>query len=321
MVTFIPLQVWHALRSVDVVIPYWHMVSDDRELPHVSGLGRCFRNIRQFREDVEFFLQNYSPVTEQDIICHLHGGKTLPPRAVLFTFDDGFREDYEIVAPLLRGYGAPAAFFVTTVSIDNRELCYTQKKSLLITAIGRNQTSATLREIARLLSRAGEPVEGDIVSRILAVPYRQREILDDIAQVLHCDFRGYLDSQRPYLSSQQIRDLLSEGFAIGAHSIDHPLYSELSLSEQLTQTRESMRWLSDRFQINCQSFAFPYHANGVSLEFFRTVFADGMVKVCFGTSGLSPHPFPYNLPRFTPELSESTARETLSRAFCRSLIH
>ena|ERR1700675_1993946 len=318
--TCVPLDVWHRICSANLVIPYWHIVCD-HEVPHVSGLGRRFRNIRQFKADLEFFLQQYSPVTEQDVINHLHGGGALPPRSVLLTFDDGFRECYDVIAPLLQASGAPATFFLTTATIDNKQLCYTEKKGLLIGALARNKSTATMDEASRALSLAGVPINSNLVSRIRAVSYRKREALDDLARILQCDFQAYLDSQNPYLSSQQVEGLLHQGFAVGAHSIDHALYPELSLDEQLTQTRESMRWLSERFHMKCQSFAFPYRANGVSLDFFDAIFAEGEIKVCFGTGGLIPHPFRYTLTRFTPELSASTACETLSRAFCRSLIH
>jgi peptidoglycan/xylan/chitin deacetylase (PgdA/CDA1 family) len=306
---------------VDLVIPYWHIVSDEQDMPHVTGLGRRFRNIRQFKADLKFFLEHYSPVTEQDIIGHLHEGRALPKRAVLLTFDDGFRENREVIAPILEALGAPAVFFVTTASIDNKHLCYTQKKSLLIDKLGRDKSTATLKEANQALSLEGVPANPHLASRILAVSYRQRGVLDGLAEILQCDFQGYLESRRPYLSSQQIRELLRKGFSVGAHSIDHPLYAELSLQEQLLQTRESLRWLSTQFRIECQSFAFPYHTNGVSLDFFRTIFDEGIVKACFGTAGLIPHPFRYTLPRFTPELSDASAYETLCRVFSRRLMN
>jgi peptidoglycan/xylan/chitin deacetylase (PgdA/CDA1 family) len=318
--TGIPLNLWHRMCGVNLVIPYWHIVCD-YEVPHISGLGRRFRNIRQFKADLEFLLQNYSPVTEEDIICLMHGDRTLPPRSVLFTFDDGFRENYDIIAPLLQAIGAPAIFFLTTATIDNKELCYTQKKSLLIDALEGNHGAATLDEASRELLRAGVPRNSSLVKQILGISYRDRQVLDELARILQCDFQWYLDSQRPYLSSRQVEGLLRQGFAIGAHSVDHPLYAELTLAEQLTQTRESMRWLSDRFQIQCKSFAFPYRANGISPEFFRKIYAEQELKICFGTGGLVPYPpFRQSLPRFTPELSASPACESLSRAFCRSFI-
>jgi peptidoglycan/xylan/chitin deacetylase (PgdA/CDA1 family) len=314
----IPFHVWQMICEVDLVIPYWHVVSDD-ELPHVSGLYR-FRNIRQFKADLEFFLRHYSPVTEQDVISHLYGIRALPQRCVLFTFDDGFREIYDVVAPLLFAKGAQATFFLITSAIDNQHLCYPQKKSLIIGALGQNQSAATLKEAARTLSVAGVPTSLNLGSRIRAVSYRQRDVLDDLGGIFQCDFQGYLASHRPYMSAEQVKALLHQGFSVGAHSVDHPLYAELSMNEQLTQTRESMHWISERFQIKCQSLAFPYRDDGVSLDFFRTVFMEAELKVSFGVGGLIPHACPYNLPRFTTEHSDLPADAVLSRQFVRSLI-
>ena len=38
--------------------------------------------------------------------------------------------------------------------------------------------------------------------------------------------------------SEQVIELLKLGHAVGAHSIDHPRYADLSLEEQLHQTRD-----------------------------------------------------------------------------------
>ncbi|MGC9965710.1 MAG: polysaccharide deacetylase family protein [Syntrophobacteraceae bacterium] len=291
----------------------------DLELPHVSGLYR-FRNIREFKADLEFLLRYYMPVTEQEVVCHLYDAHPLPRRCVLFTFDDGFREIHDVVAPLLRAKGVPAIFFLITSAIDNLILCAPQKKSLLIKALTRPQSAATLDEAARLLSLGGTSTSAALASRIRAVSYHQRHVLDDLGRVLECDFQGYLASQRPYLTSEQVKSLVQQGFAVGAHSVDHPVYAELSMDEQLYQTRESMHWLSERFHFNCQSFAFPYRDSGVTLDFFQEMFAEGELKLCFGTGGLIPHAFPYNLPRFSTERTDLTAAEVLAVQFGRSLL-
>ena len=318
MCAMIPLGAWHKITGLSLVVPHWHVVSDI-ELPHVAGMYR-FRNIRQFKADLDFFLRHYSPVTEQDVICYLHDGLLLPPRSVLFTFDDGFREIHDVIAPLLRAKGVPAIFFLITSAIDNQHLCDAQKKSLLVASLAAGrQTAAALSEAHQLLSQAGVSINANLTSRIRAVSFRQHHLLDDLGHVLECDFLGYLASQRPYLSSAQVEMLIRQGFTIGAHSVDHTPYAELCLAEQLVQTRESMQWLSRRFNITCRSFAYPYRDSGISLDFFRAIFAEGELKLSFGTGGLIPHPFPCNLPRFSLERTDLTAAEVLANQFGRCL--
>ncbi len=110
------------------------------------------------------------------------------------------------------------------------------------------------------------------------------------------------------------------GFDIGAHSIDHPLYSELGLDEQLAQTLDSQRWLSNRFQYNCQSFAFPYSDAGISLEFFQKAFSDGCLKVSFGIGGILRGNCAKDQPRFSMERTDLPAAMILARQFGRAFL-
>lgn len=315
--SMVPLEIWHRLLEMDLVLPYWHMVSD-RNLAHVSGLYK-FRSVRQFKEDIEFFLRYYTPVNLQDVIRYLDGTGRLPKRCFLPTFDDGFREMYDIVAPFLYMRGIPAIFFLNTSVVDNLELCYTQKKSLLMCALASLGDSPAVEEVSSHLTNAG--ITGpDIPGRILSITYCQRHVLDELAPILGCDFVAYAAKVQPYLTSEQVKDLIKKGFDIGAHSIDHPLYSELSIEQQLTQTWESLSWLSDRFQYVCQSFAFPYRDSGVSQEFFQKAFSNKCLKVSFGTGGMISHFFPKNLERFSMERTDLPAVQILGRQFGKTLL-
>lgn len=315
--SWVPLDFWHRLLGVDLLLPYYHVVSD-QELAHVGGVFK-FRRVRQFKADLEFFLRYYIPVSLQDIICYLDGGRRLPKRCFLLTFDDGFRQIYDIIAPILHVQGVPAVFFLTTSVIDNRELAYPEKKSLLIRALASREDLPVGRQVSKLLTdtRVNGP---DLPSRIRAITYRQRHLLDELGAISGCDFEAYVASTQPYLTSGQISDLMKRGFAIGAHGVDHPPYFELSLEQQLLQTRESLSWLSGRFQYECHAFAFPHSDAGVSIDFFQAAFADGLLKVSFGTHGMHRHFFPRNLTRFPMDDDDRKAAKMLAREFAVALL-
>lgn len=56
----------------------------------------------------------YHPVSLQQVIDARGGGKPLPPRPVLLTFDDGYRSAYTKVFPLLKRYNYPALMALVT---------------------------------------------------------------------------------------------------------------------------------------------------------------------------------------------------------------
>ena len=315
--SWVPLDLWHRLLGVELVLPRYHLVSD-QDLPHTDAHFTS-RRIKQFVADVEFFLRFYNPVSLQNIINHLDGAGRLPKRCFLMTFDDGFREIYDVVAPILSSQGIPAVFFLNPSVLDNQELLYQQKQSLLIHALASLSDSSIEQEVSQVLINAG--VGGpDLSSCIRNITYRQRHVVDDLGEFLGCDFQAYAAEVRPYLTSAQTRELIAKGFSIGAHSIDHPLYSELSLQEQLANTRDSIDYFSNCFQYECQSFAFPYRDTGVSSEFFREIFSDGGLKVTFGIHGMRHHFFPRNLERFTMEYPNLKAPQILAREFCTAFL-
>src|SRR2546423_10802615 len=62
----------------------------------------------------------------------VRGGRPLPARALLVTFDDGLREQVDEALPVLDRLGIPAAFFVNTWPIANRAVSTVHKIHLLL---------------------------------------------------------------------------------------------------------------------------------------------------------------------------------------------
>jgi peptidoglycan/xylan/chitin deacetylase (PgdA/CDA1 family) len=61
----------------------------------------------------------YTPVSLDAVRDHYLAGAALPPRAVLITFDDGYRDNLENALPILRRHGYPAVVFVPIGFLDD----------------------------------------------------------------------------------------------------------------------------------------------------------------------------------------------------------
>ena len=153
---------------------------------------------------------------------------------------------------------------------------------------------------------------------MLSIRYAQKSLVRSLAEALDFDLDQYVCEARPHLTSEQIVTLLNKGFSIGAHSHDHPLYADLSLSEQLAQTRMSMELLETRFGLSPKAFAFPHNDSGVEDEFFNAVFSEPLLDVSFGTSGLVAHFHPRNIERVSMEKTSAPAARILARQFTRA---
>jgi peptidoglycan/xylan/chitin deacetylase (PgdA/CDA1 family) len=320
---YIPLEWMRPLSGVSLVVPFYHVVSDDR-VPHISHLYR-FRTIAEFNDDLEFLLRHFQPVSLADIVDALNRVRALKKASFHLTFDDGFKEVFDIVAPILQSAGVPATFFLNTAFLDGGGLAHHNALSLLVEKLQSRQhpvQESVTRELESLLPPSSGH-RSDVASRILSIKHDQNSLVFSLASILEVDLANYVATNKPYLSSAQVTDLMVKGFAIGAHSHSHPLYSNLSLSDQLDQTYTSINSLNASFGLKINAFAFPYNDDGVEPAFFTEIFSKSSLAVSFGTSGLITHYYPRNLQRVGMEKSYSDgkpipASRILSKQFVRA---
>jgi peptidoglycan/xylan/chitin deacetylase (PgdA/CDA1 family) len=314
---WLPVGAWHALCGRPLILPYYHMVSDET-VPHVRPLYR-YKNIAQFKHDLEFFLAHFRSVGLDDLLKHLLENRPLPQRGFLLSFDDGFREMAEIVAPILKAKGVSATFFLNSAFVDNRELGLHQKAALLIGRLAEISSAALEEKIKRLFH--GKGIVGDeVVSMLKLMRYADRAVLDEAAALCDLRFDEFLQQQKPYLTSGQIRGLLRDGFTIGGHSLDHPFYGDLTLEEQLRQTRESVNILQDKFGAQQRAFAFPHSDAGVSRTFFERSFSDGTLQISFGTGGLLRDAWTGHFQRFSMEKAKLPPATMVARQYARRFL-
>ena len=240
---------------------YYHIVSD-ADVPHVKHLYP-FRGVEEFLRDLETFQRKFRFISLHDLLESLRLSRQLPSNSILLTFDDGFREVHDVIAPILLKKGIPATFFIITGCLDNRGMAHHNKISLLIEHLESRGTRASDREILAILSGCG--ITGESVRRaLLSIDYEKRDVIEEIAELLGYDFQNYLSETKPYLTSEQIRKLINLGFTIGAHTIDHPCCSRLQIDQQLEQTRGSVLrcWIIALMKCSPIAWMFPLEQVG-----------------------------------------------------------
>jgi peptidoglycan/xylan/chitin deacetylase (PgdA/CDA1 family) len=303
------------MAGVQLVLPYYHMVSDSH-VPHVSHLYR-FRSIAQFNEDLEYLSTHYEPLTLRDLVDIVDGNRNCRRPSFHLSFDDGFREMHDVVAPILQRRGIPATFFLSSAFLDSGGIAHHNAISVILDRLRRPTSTAARRRLESQMPRAGASLE----ARLLAIPYRDRALVCTVAAVLDVDLDAYVKERQPYLSSEQAQSLARQGFALGAHSHDHPPYADLALDEQIAQTMTSLKFIESRFGVQERAFAFPHTDAGVGPDFFDAMCGSGSLDISFGTGGILSHFHPRNLERVGMEKTTGPARLILGHQYVRATCH
>ena len=314
ILSYVPFSLLKGMFKITPLIGYYHLVSD-KDVLHIKHLY-TYKNVQQFKDDLDFILRNFSPLSLPDFLGYLKTGQVLPDNAFLLTFDDGLREAHDIITPILLAKGLPATFFVSSAFVDNKNLAHDHKASLIVGRLRASKIPSLERRIKDILQGNGQQVS-DVENCILSINYHQCEVLNEIADAIGLDYQEYLTESAPYLTTDQMEQMIRRGFTIGAHGIDHPLYSTLSLDQQLKQTEVSMKFVRERFALNYGAFAFPHNDNGVSKDFFTEVQKNGLVDISFGTSGILDDTRKYHFQRFSLEKPNLPAEKLLEFQIAR----
>lgn len=276
----IPYSLVKKINRRDLIIPLYHVVSDSR-VEHIENIY-SIKSIKNFEKDLDFFLKFYHPISFSEFYNTVINQKKVGKPSFLLTFDDGLVEFKEVIAPILIRKGIPGLCFINSGFLDNKDLFYRHKASLLINRI--NGLDENIIEIQRWKTENFNS-KSALKQIILSIDYNQKHLLDELAFIMKYDWNSYLLEHKPYLSSDDIVSLQRKGFHFGAHSVDHPRYSLIGFREQLKQTKSSIEIIDEKFNIKEKLFAFPFSDRGINEFFFEKIYQEGIVDITFGTSG------------------------------------
>ncbi len=276
---------WLLKRQLPVFLPFYHVVSNEK-LPYI--LNYPYRNEKEFEKELDFYLKHFRAATLEDIVSAGHTGEKM----FHLSFDDGLRQCADVVAPILLRKGIPATFFINTAFIDNRKLFHRYKASLVLSQLQQN-SNKKVNEYLKKENLAGE--------KILQASIFQEEVLNEAARMLEFSFTGFLSRQQPYMSSEQVKKLASDGFSIGAHSHTHPEFYKISEAEQLNEVKESMSRVVQLVDPQLKVFSFPFTDSGVPASVLSTIERENLCDFTFGTAGIKRDTVSFHLQRYPVE--------------------
>jgi peptidoglycan/xylan/chitin deacetylase (PgdA/CDA1 family) len=253
---------------------FGHRVADDR-CPFVANLYR-HPTEAAFSDALVLLKRHFTFVTLDAVIAHFRDGRPLPDYPLYLSFDDGFCNALDRVAPLLRAAGVPATFFLTADSVDNRHLFYGLRRSYLIDRLGSQSGphTAGLRDALRTAS--------------VHTPEGRRAV-DEAARVLDIDWQAVLATERPFLSREQGRSLREMGFTLGAHGVTHRRLADLDDDARIREVAASVAFARDAFGLDQVAFAFPHGDRGIDACWMaERLAADPRLALFFGTGGFAP---------------------------------
>ena len=234
-----------------------------------------------------------------EAVSRLRAG-SLPSRAVSITFDDGYANNRELAAPILKSLGIPATIFVATGFIGRGRMWNDTVIEAVRGAGARLDLGALglgAFELADAASRL-RALEAILPKLKYLDPAQRLERAEAIA-----DIAGIPREASPMMSERQLRELESFGIEIGAHTVTHPILRSIDTEaarREIAASKDALESITGR---RVSLFAYPngrpgrdYDASHVGLV--KSCGFDAAVSTAWGACGRAVDTF--QIPRMLP---------------------
>lgn len=153
----------------------------------------------------------------------------------LITFDDGYKDNYEIAYPVLLKYNCKAIFFITTAFMDSTDWLWHDKVRYLIT---KNIINSVEGEGILKRMNQGEVVPSEFKLKI------------DI---------GFPNQppKRIMMNWEEVTKIFANGIPVGSHTSNHAILSSLDSNSQGIEIKQSLETIKKNIDSECNYFAFP----------------------------------------------------------------
>lgn len=244
--------------------------------------------VKIFIQQLRWVRSNYKIIGLDDLLSEVQ----LPSRVALITFDDGFRNVYEIAFPILKSMGIPATIFlIGSLVREDKILWITHlhwlmdrvlEKRIQIPGIIDNDNILFASRIALILK--------DLKKKLKLLDIKDiRKFLSDLEQKIGITIPKEIIKQQ-FMREKEIREVCSYGWTIGNHTDNHLDLCSLSPERCQYEIVESHKTLS-KFSGYRNVLALPFGGGDSFSPETTTIAHNNGVEYLFTTmGGLNDYP-------------------------------
>lgn len=215
----------------------------------------------EFARQMRFVSKQCCPISADRLVEAVTGGRPLPHRAILVTFDDAYRDFAENAWPVLKREGIPAILFVSTAYPGDTERIFWWD-ALHQMLVGTDSSEVTLPGIGTL------ELDGVEVKRAT------RERLRSYLAGLGCDEReacleqlardlGVTPERKDSLLTwEDLGQLADEGLAVAPHTHSHAILARLPTERVAQEVQTSRQLIRQRLGQDWPIFCYPNGRSG-----------------------------------------------------------
>ena len=234
----------------------YHRVCDPNDDPLHGDPNVISATPRGFAEQINVLARHYAPIGWPELQASLETGRPLPQKAVLVTFDDGYRDFLTHAWPILNAQSIPVVLFVATqFPGTGRRFWWDQVWQQISQAAFVRTTIAGIGAVDLRHRGARWQLVRQLVRHLR--PLRPEVIEGQIAE-LSVALGTTPSGPPPVLAWSELRGLAREGVTVASHGCSHASLPALTADEIRAEIEQSQADLRRELGSAPGVFAYPF---------------------------------------------------------------
>ena len=254
----------------------------------------------EFEARMRWMQRHFNVIPLAEAIARLQS-RTLPARSLAITFDDGYADNQQIAAPILRKLGLPATFFIATGYLDGGRMF---NDSIIAAVRGCKRASLDLTELGLGIHSLESPEQRRSAISMLLPQVKGLDPARRAARAERvCQLAEVVPPDDLMMTSSQVAALARDGFGIGGHTVSHPILARMDSNHAREEIHRGRQRLEEITKGSVCLFAYP---NGRPGEDYSVQTTDQVRQLGFAAAFTTAHGVAgsnadfFQLPRFTP---------------------
>jgi peptidoglycan/xylan/chitin deacetylase (PgdA/CDA1 family) len=241
-----------------------------------------------FVNQIRYLRENFELLSLDGLLEAGDRGFTLDRAAAVITFDDGYRDNFELAFPILRELGAHAFFFIPTDYIERPHLPWWDRIAFVL----KHTTVDRLRlEFPGRFEVEYERLGRDRAIRELLRFYKTSSNFDEEAFFEHLEERAEVAvdaealGRELFVSWDQVRQMREAGMAIGSHTHSHRILARLPEAHQRDELATSKARLESELGARVETVAYPVGTRTAFSELTKRLARETGYRLAFSNDG------------------------------------
>ena len=224
------------MNSCKIIMYHYVRSIKNSKYPKIKGL-----EIDGFIRQIEYFKKKFSFITANELIDSIYENKEISKKSILLTFDDGLKEHYDYVFPVLKKYNIQGLFFPSVKPIEENIIVNVHKIQHVLATYP--QLSKLKNELCELMIKHRKEFGLKNPEEYNLELMKNRYDTEDITYIKSClqfglpekarnyfvdyFFKKYVTkkqsefSKKFYLSIENMKEMVENGMYVGSHAYSH----------------------------------------------------------------------------------------------------